>query len=121
AIGARLACPERRVLSIIGDGGMQFTLAELAVAVQEQTAFTLLISNNEAYGAIQAGLDRNFEGVDPSFGTALSGPDYGLIAKAYGIGYARIDSEAELLRVLPEQLQNDQLNIVEFRNAIPDP
>jgi thiamine pyrophosphate-dependent acetolactate synthase large subunit-like protein len=121
AIGARLACPERRILSIIGDGGMQFTLPELAVAVQEQTPFTLLISNNGAYGAIQAGLDRNFDGVDPSFGTALSGPDYGLIAKAYGIGYARVDSEAELLRVLPDQLQNDQLNIVEFRNAIPDP
>jgi thiamine pyrophosphate-dependent acetolactate synthase large subunit-like protein len=121
AIGARLACPERRILSIIGDGGMQFTLPELAVAVQEQTPFTLLISNNEAYGAIRAGIDRNFDGVDPSFGTALSGPDYGLIAKAYGIGYARIDSEAELLRVLPEQLQNGQLNIIEFRNAIPDP
>ena len=91
------------------------------MAVQEQTPFTLLISNNEAYGAIRAGLDRNFDGVDPSFGTALSGPDYGLIAKSYGIDYVRTDSEAELLRVLPELLQNDQLNIIEFRNAIPDP
>ena len=120
-IGARLACPERRILSIIGDGGMQFTLPELAVAVQEQTPFTLLISNNQAYGAIQAGLGRNFADVDPSFGTALSGPDYGLIAKSYGIDYVRTESETELLRILPELLQNDQLNIIEFRNAIPDP
>jgi TPP-dependent 2-oxoacid decarboxylase len=52
--GARLHRPGRRVVVLIGDGGLQFTLQVLAAAVEAQTPLIVLLWNNEGYGETKA-------------------------------------------------------------------
>ena len=59
AMGAKLACPDRPVVALIGDGGIQFTIGELATAVELGLALPILLWNNRGYGEIkQYMLDR---------------------------------------------------------------
>ena len=119
AIGAKIACPDRRILSVIGDGGIQFTLSELAVAVQERTPVTIVVSNNHCYGAIRAGMTRNFGGLD--FGTEVLSPDYGKIAEAYGIPFLRTADRSQFLELLSGELARPRLCMIEFINDLVDP
>ncbi len=119
AIGARMACPDRRVVCLIGDGGIQLTLTELAVAVQEGVRIPIVVSNNHCYGAIRANMARNLDGLD--FGTELSGPDYEDIASAYGIPFLRTDDRTEFLELFATELKKDRLCLFEFDNDIGDP
>jgi acetolactate synthase-1/2/3 large subunit len=119
AIGAKIACPERRILSVLGDGGIQFTLPELAVAAQERTPVTIVVSNNHCYGAIRAGMKRSFDGLD--FGTELFSPDFGKIAAAYGIPFVRTADRSHFLELLSGELARPRLCLVEFENDLADP
>ena len=53
AIGAKLAAPDRPVVALVGDGGLQFTLPELASAVEAEAPVIVLVWNNQAYGEIK--------------------------------------------------------------------
>jgi len=119
AIGAKIARPDARVVALLGDGGMQFSMTDLAVAVQESLKLTIIVSNNHSYGAIKAGLGRNYPGV--SLGTDLSGPDYEYIAKAYGIPYIKVCEREGFLKAFADEVENDRLVMIEFDNDIADP
>ena len=119
ALGAKLACPNRRVVAILGDGGMQFTMSELAVAIQEGLAIKIVITNNHSYGAIKAGMAKNFNGID--FGTDLSGPDWAKIASAYNIPFSRFSDANSFTKGLRKELEVDQLCIIEYVNNLADP
>lgn len=99
AIGAQLAAKDRPVLAIAGDGGVQFSIAELATAREAGVPLTLLLWDNACYGEI-----RNFmtkAGIEPE-GVDLISPDFGLLAKAYGWEVARPTDLAEFGRVIVE-------------------
>ena len=119
AMGAKLACPDKPVVCVIGDGGFHFTATELAVAVQENISFTIVLSNNNAYGAIRAGQDRNFGG--RHFGVKLQNPDFSLIASAYGIDYARAGDPDTFRHTLDKGIKSGQLNIIELTVELRDP
>jgi thiamine pyrophosphate-dependent acetolactate synthase large subunit-like protein len=119
ALGAKLACPDRRVVAILGDGGMQFTMSELAVAVQERLAVKIVVTNNQSYGAIKAGMTKNFGVGD--FGTALSGPDWAQIASAYAIPFLRFTDADAFCRGLHSELTTDRLCVIEYVNDLADP
>ena len=62
AIGAKLAAPDRPVIALIGDGGLLFTVAELATAAELQIPLPVVVPNNSGYGEIRdqmvdAGID----------------------------------------------------------------
>ena len=119
AIGAKLACPDKNVVCVIGDGGFQFTLPELIVAVQERVPITVLLCNNSAYGAIRAGQDRNFGG--RRFGSDLLNPDFQQLAAAYGIPAQRVDSPEALESVLGAAVVSERLNLIECTLDFADP
>lgn len=119
ALGARIACPDHKILCVLGDGGMQFTLPELAVAVQENTNVPIVVSNNNCYGAIRAGMNRNK--YNSAFGTTISNPDYEKIADAYGIPYRRSENRSEFLEQVGEEVARQRLVLMEFVNDISDP
>jgi len=119
AIGAKISFPDRQVVTLVGDGGIQFTLPELAVAVQESTAVKIIVSNNQCYEAIRAGLEKNYPGT--SLGTRLSGPDYAKIAEAYGIPFIRCGDGSSFLAAFKQELEEDRLSLIEFQNEIKDP
>lgn len=95
AIGAKIACPDRVVVSLVGDGGFGQNPALLATAYEEDAAVIWIIMNNFAYGTI-AGLQKAHYGTTTGCVFEKNGkpysPDYAAIAKAYGIDSVRIES-----------------------------
>jgi thiamine pyrophosphate-dependent acetolactate synthase large subunit-like protein len=119
AFGAKLACPDKTVVCVIGDGGFQFTTPELAVGVQENLAVTVVLCNNNAYGAIRAGQKRNFEG--RYFGVDLKNPDFQKLAAAYGIPSVVIDDLDDFDQALRDGIHSNTLNIIELTVELRDP
>jgi len=95
AIGAKIACPGRVVVSLVGDGGFGQNPALLATAYEEDAAVIWIIMNNFAYGTI-AGLQMAHYGTTTGTIFEKNGkpysPDYAAIARAYGIDAVRIES-----------------------------
>lgn len=119
AIGAKLACPEKRVLCVIGDAGFQFTSPELATAVQEQIPITIILCNNHGYGAIRAAQDRGFGG--RRFGVDLKNPDFQTLAAAYNIPTSQCENIDQFEHQLVQAMSTDQLQIIELRAELNDP
>jgi acetolactate synthase-1/2/3 large subunit len=97
AMGAKLAAPERVVVSLVGDGGFGQNPALLATAFEEDIAVIWVIMNNYAFGTI-AGLQKAHFGT--TLGTVFEkngvpySPDYAAIARAYGVDGVRVESAA---------------------------
>ena len=119
AIGAKLACLDRTVLCVIGDGGFQFTATELAVAVQEKTPFTIVLCNNGKYGAIEANMRKNYGHAD--LGCELMNPDFLKFASAYGVPAVRVDTLDGFAAALERGLKADDLNLIELTVDLCDP
>jgi thiamine pyrophosphate-dependent acetolactate synthase large subunit-like protein len=118
AIGAKLACPEKPVVCVIGDGGFQFTGTELAIAVQEQVSITIVLCNNRSYGAIQAKQDRDY---GRRFGNVLVNPDFQLFATAYGVPALRADNLDSFEEQLNQTVSSNKLSLIELTFDISDP
>lgn len=97
AIGAAIALPGTPVVSLSGDGGFQFTLTELAVAVETKSSITFVVWNNRGYREIETSM-RDV-GVEP-VGVSPAPPDFEKIAAAYGLAYARATTPQELSTAL---------------------
>jgi acetolactate synthase-1/2/3 large subunit len=93
AIGAALAMPDAPVVCLTGDGGFQFTLPEIAAAVEMQAGVIFVVWNNRGYREIEVSM-RDV-GVEP-VGVSPAPPYFGKIAEAYGLPYASVTSPAEL-------------------------
>lgn len=95
--GASLAAPDRPVVCLTGDGGLQFTLAELAVPRDVNAWSAIIVWNNRGYREIRHSMlavDIEPEGVD------VLPPDFAAIARAYGYTHQAIDSLESLERAL---------------------
>jgi acetolactate synthase I/II/III large subunit len=107
AIGAKIGCPKRTVISLVGDGGFGQNPALLATAYEQSAAVVWIIMNNCAFGTI-AGLQKAHFGtthgtVFHKDGTPYS-PDFAGIARAYGIEGARIESPQDFKPALQKAL-----------------
>jgi acetolactate synthase-1/2/3 large subunit len=99
AVGAQFAKPDKKVWCVVGDGGFQMTMAELATAALHKLPVKILIINNAYLGMVRQWqelfFDNRLSGVD------LEGnPDFVKLAGAYGIKAWRIKRPAEVDRVL---------------------
>jgi len=81
AIGAKLAAPHRRVVSICGDYGFQMYGMELATCVQERLDVTFVVMNDARMRMVEAGVERIY-----GRGSAMDGPlvDFAALARAHG-------------------------------------
>jgi acetolactate synthase-1/2/3 large subunit len=107
AIGAKLGCPKRAVVSLVGDGGFGQNPALLATAFEQNAAVIWIIMNNFAFGTI-AGLQKAHFGT--TLGTVFQkdgkpySPDFAAIARAYGIDGVRIETPREFKPALEKAL-----------------
>jgi acetolactate synthase I/II/III large subunit len=92
AIAAALVHRERRVVALLGDGGLGMTLAELETAVREQANLVAIVFDNERYGMIRAYQDR--QGSPTSPGTDLGPVDFAAVARACGARGIRVETSA---------------------------
>jgi acetolactate synthase-1/2/3 large subunit len=115
AIGAKLAAPERPVICLAGDGGLQFTLAELGAAVDARAPVIVLVWNNRGYGEIRSYFaDRGIAriGVDPA------PPDFVAVARAYGLAAQRLADRSDLPRLLREAEARDGPTLIDIDEAL---
>ncbi|MCX7865325.1 MAG: 5-guanidino-2-oxopentanoate decarboxylase [Novosphingobium sp.] len=99
SIGAQLGAPESTVVCLTGDGGLQFSLAELGSAKDNHAPVIFVVWNNNGYQEIETSMVD--AGIKP-VGVTPQAPDFCAIAKAYGIGSARpgsLDAFAGSLKV----------------------
>lgn len=95
AIGAKIANPDREVVAIIGDGGFQMNIQELATIAQEGLGVKVLVLNNSYLGMVRQWQELFFER-RYSF-VQLKNPDFVGICRAYGIEGRRIAERSELV------------------------
>jgi acetolactate synthase I/II/III large subunit len=81
-VAAKIAAPERTVLTLAGDGEFLMTGQELATAVQYRAGLVVIIFNNGMYGTIRMHQEREFPA--RVYATQLTNPNFGLLAQAYG-------------------------------------
>lgn len=118
AIGAKLAAPDRVVISLVGDGGFGQNPSMLATAVELNLGIVWLVMNNNAFGTI-AGLQKAHYGL--TYGTTFpgtaaeptNGPSYADIAKAYGAVGVRIKSAEELLPALQAAIASGKPTVLD--------
>ncbi|MCO1336314.1 5-guanidino-2-oxopentanoate decarboxylase [Microbulbifer sp. OS29] len=110
AIGAKLS-GDREVIALIGDGGLMFTLGELAVAVEQQLSLPILVWNNCGYGEIRDFMDA---AEVPQEGVNLRTPDFVALAKSFGAEGCRIDTPDQLATAVSEALQRNTPTLIEI-------
>jgi acetolactate synthase-1/2/3 large subunit len=111
AIGAKFAAPDREIIAIIGDGGFQMNIQELAVIAQEKLPVKIVILNNSYLGMVRQWQELFFE-ERYSF-TELHNPDFIGIATAYGIAGHRVENRAELEEAITEMLNSKEAYLLE--------
>ena len=82
ALGARVAHPDRPTLSVMGDGGFQYALAELGTAAQHGIAAKLLIVDDGGYGILREYQRGSF---GETTAVELPGKDLAAVASAFGV------------------------------------
>ena len=95
AIGAKVACPDKEVWVIAGDGGFQMTAAELSTIAQENLDLNIAVVNNGYLGMVRQWqeffYDKNYES------SPILSPDYVKLADAHGIPGATVRTRGEVL------------------------
>jgi acetolactate synthase-1/2/3 large subunit len=114
ALGAKLAEPEKPVVALIGDGGLQFTIGELATAVELGLPLAILVWNNRGYGEIKRYMAER--GI-PQIGVDIYTPDFLAIARGFGCRAAHAVSLAELQAQLREAQQASGPTVIEIDEA----
>jgi acetolactate synthase-1/2/3 large subunit len=107
AIGAKFGKPEEDVWAIVGDGGFQMTMCELATAVQENVNVNIAIINNGFLGMVRQWQELFYDKRYQS--TPMFAPDFCKLAEAYGIPSRRVTKR--------EQIQE----AVEFARSVNGP
>ncbi len=104
AIGAQLANPDKTVVAIVGDGGFQMTLSELATAVINKLPIKILIINNHYLGMVRQWqhlfYDNRLSGVDME-----GNPNFVKLAEAYGAKGIRIKRSADVKRMIAAAME----------------
>ena len=107
AIGAQFACPDELVVAIVGDGGFQMTLFELATAALHKLPLKILVLNNHYLGMVRQWQELFFD--DRKSGVDLEGnPDFVKLAAAYGIQGFNIKRPADVSRTLQKALDYNE-------------
>ncbi|MDA5134507.1 5-guanidino-2-oxopentanoate decarboxylase [Psychrobacter sp. ANT_H3] len=113
AIGAMIGS-KAPVISLIGDGGIQFTIAELICAAELELPLIVLLWNNQGYGEIRRYME---EGGLPLIGVNIKTPNFEPLAAGFGAGYRRIRDKQQLLEVLQKDIKGKQPMIYEVDEA----
>lgn len=114
AVGAKIAQPERAVVAIAGDFGLQFTLQELMTAVELELTLPVVLWNNQALGQIRD--DMHAAGI-PLLGVVARNPDFPAVARAFGAAGERAAGPAALTESLRRALQRKGPTLIEAVEA----
>ncbi|NRB60174.1 MAG: biosynthetic-type acetolactate synthase large subunit [Winogradskyella sp.] len=106
AIGAKMAAPEREVVSISGDGGYQMTIQELGTIFQQRVAVKVVVLNNDFLGMVRQWQQLFFDKRYAS--TEMTNPDFVTIAKGYYINAKRVTKREELADAVKKMIESKE-------------
>jgi acetolactate synthase-1/2/3 large subunit len=110
ALGAKVACPDRPVIAVSGDGGFLFNSQELSTAVRHGIAVVTVVFNDDAYGNVARDLDEAWGG---SVGSDLANPDFVRLAEAYGVTAFRAKEPTDAGDLVREAIALDRPVLIE--------
>lgn len=110
--GAGIAAPDRPIVCLAGDGGLQFSLGELAVPGEVGAWTAIIVWNNNGFGEIKSAMIA--AGISPE-GVDVRPPDFAHLARAYGYRHRLINDPASLGQALREFGSHRQVVILEIR------
>jgi acetolactate synthase I/II/III large subunit len=114
ALGAAVACPDETIWVICGDGGFQMTNQELATIKQEGIRNVKVAIINNGYLGMVRQWQEMFEGRRYS-GTPLTGPDFALLAMAYGLPGLIVETPEQVDDAIQEAMDLDESVVMDFR------
>ena len=106
AIGAKMACPEREVVAVIGDGGYQMTIQELGTVFQTKAAVKIVVLNNDFLGMVRQWQQLFFDKRYAS--TEMVNPDFVKIAEGYYLKAKRVTKREDLSDAVEEMIKSDE-------------
>ncbi len=109
AIGVKLAKPDTPVVALVGDGGLMFTVNELATAVEESLSIPIIIWHNHSYAMIRDGMVKR--GI-PEVGVRPIAPDFIKLAEAFGCPGTMVRSQNEFSQILKRALGHSGPSII---------
>ncbi len=110
ALGAKVARPDRPVVSVSGDGGFLFNAQELSTAARHRINVVAVVFNDDSYGNVARDLDESWGG---QYGAELRNPDFMKLADAYGVVGMRAKEPTEVGRLVREAIERDRPALVE--------
>jgi acetolactate synthase I/II/III large subunit len=111
ALGAKLARPGQPVVALVGDGGLPFTVGELATAVELALPLPILLWNNRGYGEIKRYMA---ERTIPQIGVDIYTPDFLTIARGFGCRAERAETLEQLRQLLRQARQAAGPTLIEI-------
>ena len=111
AIGAKIACPDKKVISFSGDGGFMMTMQELETAVRCNIPVIVIVINNNMYGTIRMHQEKQFP--KRVMATRLTNPDFAKLARLFGCHGEQVADNEEFLPALKRALKSDKPVVIE--------
>ncbi|MCB0330154.1 MAG: biosynthetic-type acetolactate synthase large subunit [Bdellovibrionales bacterium] len=113
AMGAQIGAPDRPVVAIVGDGGIQMTIQELGTIAQEQLPVKIVLLNNNYLGMVRQWqelfFDRRYSFVH------LENPDFQTISKGFGVPAILVEKREQLSEAMDRMLAMDGPCLLEVR------
>lgn len=111
AMGAKLGMPDREVIALLGDGGIQMTIQELGTIMQNRIGVKIVVLNNSYLGMVRQWQEMFME-KRYSF-TRLENPDFTEIATAYKIRSRKVENRADLRKAIDEMMLSRETFLLE--------
>ena len=113
AIGAKAAAPERPVVALMGDGALGYTMIEIQTAIQHQLPITIIVLDNEAWGAEKAYQQEFYGG--RLLGAEIQSPRFDKFAELCGGQGIWVDGPGDLAPALTEALASGETTVIQAK------
>jgi len=111
ALGAQVAAPQRKVLTLCGDGGFLLNASELATAAQEQLPVIAVIFNDSTFTTVKKDQQKRFP--NRYIATDLLAPDYVALARAFHATGIRVETPRELAQAIQEAARRSGPTVID--------
>jgi acetolactate synthase-1/2/3 large subunit len=113
AIGSKFAKPDSDVWVVVGDGGFQMTMCELATIVQEKIKVNIAIINNGYLGMVRQWQEFFYD--KRYVATPLVAPDFAALANAFGIRGERVTARGDVVPTIRAARESKESVLLDFR------
>ena len=120
ALGVKIACPDKQVVCVTGDGGFMFNVQELATAVQHRIPVVFVMTNDGAYGNVRR-IQSEVYG-NRIIASELHNPDFVKLAESFGAKGVRVSDPAALEQAITAGFREDVPTVIDIPSGVmPNP